>query len=326
MSPCTNHKCSLFDRRVWVIQEVAVALEVTVHCGDQALSWDHLDAVITARVNSIGSPETHAPIFSWPLGSTLCNTKTQENIKWSSASAIQMARRRFQTARRTRIANNFEIAGGDQSLGTFLCPFRSFKCSDPRDKIYGVLSLSITPTIFPNYNKTKEIVYREVTQACIEQGSLAILSMVDFKNRNPKLPSYVPDFKRDEQPEGTPFYKPSFNSCGSTKVEVEFVNSVMRIQGCYLDTISAIVILPNYNCEAPDLIGRLESEVIKQQKLSNSPFNSRTERRNALADTVGILSLGYLLKWFKGLQVIGSIAETCLHGKSNTIIPIGEWL
>jgi hypothetical protein len=76
------------------------------------------------------------------------------------------------------------------------------KCSNPLDKIYGLLALTPEPfqkMLQPNYNLNHKELYTNATLAWIRSSrSLDILSYVDrctFPSSG--LPSYVPDFKAD---------------------------------------------------------------------------------------------------------------------------------
>lgn len=85
------------------------------------------------------------------------------------------------------------------------CPFIpmmmktiSAKCSDPRDKVYAILSLIEKGEldIVPDYNNTVDNVYKEVTVHQFHQiGCFLLLKLGEYHpDRGRSLPSWVPDF------------------------------------------------------------------------------------------------------------------------------------
>jgi hypothetical protein len=99
---------------------VAVAKSVTIMCGCHILPWVYLDAIIGARINSICDPSRYSSVFAWP--SPGGNDKSMIGAlesEWHPASAIQMARRRYQLS-------GILKDDSDPRLGPFLVRFRDF--------------------------------------------------------------------------------------------------------------------------------------------------------------------------------------------------------
>ncbi|KUJ06501.1 HET-domain-containing protein [Mollisia scopiformis] len=92
-------------------------------------------------------------------------------------------------------------------LEHLLSNFRSRHCSDPRDKVYGMLGLchaDLRKTIIPSYSLPVSLVYEEATLRIIEsQGSLHVLSQISpgswdkVARTTENLPSWVPDWALD---------------------------------------------------------------------------------------------------------------------------------
>jgi hypothetical protein len=77
---------------------------------------------------------------------------------------------------------------------------RYASCSDPKDRIYGMLNLISLDVhrrnlgIIPDYSKTKEQVYYDFVQRYIMMlKSLRVLNLCDLQKSSPNLPSWIPD-------------------------------------------------------------------------------------------------------------------------------------
>ncbi len=87
------------------------------------------------------------------------------------------------------------------SLESLLFKTWVFECSDPRDKIYSLLGIAVSRSDFlgivPDYNRTVEEVYAQVTRYIIDNWqNLGVLGNIpdSFSNKLPNLPSWVIDF------------------------------------------------------------------------------------------------------------------------------------
>jgi hypothetical protein len=132
--------------RAWVIQELMVASKVVVACGDADIDWDtfcfgFLLAVCLGKNFSLSGTPMHLQ--------GIIKTMEKRAQRWSGEGKWR----------------NFDIL----SLLNYFMPF---KATDPRDKVYALLSLTTTDLtaldVHPDYNK-------EVT-ACYIQISKSILS------------------------------------------------------------------------------------------------------------------------------------------------------
>jgi hypothetical protein len=76
-------------------------------------------------------------------------------------------------------------------------------CSDPKDRIYGLLSilpLKMRQGIHVNYDNTQEEVYQAFAREHIRYSqSLDILAACEFRE-SPNLPTWVPDFSLPKRP------------------------------------------------------------------------------------------------------------------------------
>ena len=90
------------------------------------------------------------------------------------------------------------LARCKERLVELLPTSRELKCSDPRDKIYGILGLTSDATEIafqPDYTLPVAEVYKKVTKFLVEsRGRLDILANIAFPSSITSLPSWVPDF------------------------------------------------------------------------------------------------------------------------------------
>lgn len=77
---------------------------------------------------------------------------------------------------------------------------REYSSHDPKDKVFGLFQVldEISPKyILVDYSQPVETIYTKVTSACILYGEdLSVLYEVPSANRNPMLPSWVPDWSQ----------------------------------------------------------------------------------------------------------------------------------
>lgn len=157
--------------RIWVIQEVSVAKDVIMLCGGKSLSWDlfleryHLSYRINVGLHR--QPES------------------QVKAKVSLVFSISLVR-------------NAVKFSGRLGLLELLVTFRTHKCTDPRDKIFGILGLVTDDrerAFEVDYSMTVNTVYQKlVWHSIATSDSLNILAWAWSKTRRPGLPSWVPDW------------------------------------------------------------------------------------------------------------------------------------
>ncbi|PSN68810.1 HET-domain-containing protein [Corynespora cassiicola Philippines] len=216
--------CAMFRRqwfqRSWVCQEIVLAKQLVVALGDQTFTWPMLQA-LTKFAREIIEPLKFADIKHFS-GSTLL------------FSTLDNARTAFQNVGYMRIRSMPQV-------------FLYLKCSDPRDKIYGLLGCiePIFPADFVDYRKPTNEVFRDAARIMFERGgSLSTMC-------------YSPGMT--EQSSGFPSWTPDWSSAGFTLLDVlpemDFQASMGRsykssltydpghlfVRGKGVDTIKAVV-------------------------------------------------------------------------------------
>ncbi len=160
-------------RRLWVIQEVTLASNVTVHCGEQTIPWKLLLSTLTqlgtANVTGKLSIASMSNLGSYAELLYGIDLTFQDTRQWSSGDAVQVV----------------------EALETM----SSSLISDPKDYVYGALGL-LPPSmeIVPDYNKSRMEVYRDFTLHFMKHfSSLEFLALCKERERDTNVPSWVPD-------------------------------------------------------------------------------------------------------------------------------------
>jgi hypothetical protein len=163
-----NFFTQAYWRRVWVIQEVAVAAKVKVLCGSYEISWDDVAAVL-ARWKK--NPEI-VPIDkrAYLKAMHLAEFRDRFQIKRELISLLDAMRWSYQT-----------------------------EATDPRDKIFALLGLchdAATYVPVPNYKQTFEEIIADMSKTMMSFDRS--LDLMCFKGTSPreesKLPSWTPNW------------------------------------------------------------------------------------------------------------------------------------
>ncbi|KAG7059330.1 HET-domain-containing protein [Colletotrichum scovillei] len=169
--------------RAWVIQEFAVATEVAFVCGD--LEWsgesfsEALRTLVDVRFNA-----------ALPRGQEYF----MREIASTPISHLMTARKDYQDSHSE--ASRFKGAPNRDPL-SLLYRFRSFKASDPRDKVYSLFHLiGEVSMLQPDYNRPVKDLFIDVVKASV--GSSGTLEVLCHHNRTetcmPDLPTWCPDW------------------------------------------------------------------------------------------------------------------------------------
>ncbi|KAI0434618.1 hypothetical protein F5Y09DRAFT_356200 [Xylaria sp. FL1042] len=166
-----------YFNRLWVVQEIASARKIQVLCGDKSIRWDDLAFVL----RFMGNPEMLRSLQrTEEMGVVACD---QDSLRHAN----------------TILTTKMSVSSGiSSSLAVVLCNFRSLKCKDPRDKVFGILGLVRStdhPLMHPDYNKSEIQVYKDVAKYVftVENTSRNLLALpfagVGHCRRLQELPS-----------------------------------------------------------------------------------------------------------------------------------------
>ncbi|KAI9878947.1 MAG: hypothetical protein M1830_010065 [Pleopsidium flavum] len=200
-------------RRLWVVQEAALAAVATVMCGSQTVPWQDLVKVCQCQVGS------HDP----------------EHEAHSSMLAIETQRERHERRLQSPFINIL-----------LLCS--DFNCTDPRDKIFGLLGLTTDagdPMLAPDYSLSVQEVYGKVTRFLMTRDkSLAVLGDVKEPKSLQGLPTWTPDWSiplATQKTLGSRF-RGRYDAAQSTQASVQFSDDLrtLFLDGVVVDSIYAL--------------------------------------------------------------------------------------
>ncbi|RSL85520.1 hypothetical protein CEP51_003290 [Fusarium floridanum] len=160
-------------RRLWILQEVALAKRVTLMAGHGRISWD----------SSLGS--------------------IAKDFSASAQTSVKAVLEMWRTRRSMQSWDRHQ-----RPLLSVLLATSSGECSDIRDKIFAVLALASdysfdrdSDDFGPNYHLSPQEIFKKFAKWCISRGNLNILSCttrngLDLTDELGELPSWVPDWTR----------------------------------------------------------------------------------------------------------------------------------
>ena len=167
----------LFDRpywtRVWIIQEVAVSVNVEIYCGKASIEWATFEAAFL-RIFGLGEPATDAEL-------------------WSD---FFLAEELFENLRRFRLMMTKNEA---LHLLSALKYSATALATNQRDKVFALLGMTFDGSTFvsdPNYAQSERSIFMDMAKSRIVcTRSLDIICLKSFSQSNEwNLPSWTPDW------------------------------------------------------------------------------------------------------------------------------------
>lgn len=160
--------------RVWILQEIAFAREIDLHCGADSISWPQL-AILNGMFRE-------ANVFSFDTWGGTSIGHITNAIAGNGPNLFQ----RF-------------LPGEEHkklTLGKLLAKNRGMIATEPRDKVYSLLGLAsnITPENFViDYNRSIEQVFVDAAEFVIfKEADLSILAEnKDPEHASPDIPSWA---------------------------------------------------------------------------------------------------------------------------------------
>ncbi|KAF5876593.1 putative heterokaryon incompatibility protein [Botrytis fragariae] len=241
---------STYFERTWIIQEIAVSTRSTVICGAQQMNWK---------------------LFHW--GVSFISTTTSLLHRAPDTERIGII------ASIAGIQSMFKQKETDY-LSDYLRFVQASKCSDPRDKVFGLLGLrcnteEILPHLAKNmlrvdYTKSVQQVYRDAAAYIIlSQQDLEICYAQPLTSKIvQKLPSWVPDWS--VRMEGAPaaFLITHYKVRDILPGNISFDGSSMYVDGLILDSIDFATSTMSSETPLPD-IKRIIIHLSKLADLAN---------------------------------------------------------
>ena len=247
---CTNRR---WFKRAWVIQEVALATNIKVFCGENALDWQRMESLSrlmitstwSARLNELGVHNAGREVQSMAMARPFCQLERARK-----GGGLIFMRERFQQFF-GKITQEEEWFG---ALLYILAGARPMKCFDQRDIVFSsigvanyILPQAMAPPLHADYGKSKAKVYLDLATMAISRGPrLYLLSMVEdrFNRKTEDLPSWAPDYAvamttNRLLDRGMGVYDAT-NARDSQRHEWEVDGSTLVVHGRILDTITFV--------------------------------------------------------------------------------------
>jgi len=213
-------------KRIWIIQEAVYARDVAIVCGRRSVRWELLERFIKSdnsrsgndsqSVQLASSMETAIIIATLRNVLAIGNQKDKDDTgRWYKYShrMLEIVTGPFMDDTPNTIMPTHEKPF-KTTLDSLMVVFETSACTDPRDRIYGLLSLADNTSesdilfdnnsesnILPDYTKSPYAIFEEATRFIFNQsGSPDLLAYVHRSaqsNMSTKVqgqPSWVPDF------------------------------------------------------------------------------------------------------------------------------------
>jgi len=164
--------------RIWVVQEVAVGSNTLFVCGTRMVSENALHHALRLLRN-------------FRLHHLLKSGQDVRFIPSEGDGILSMDP--------SRPINLLKIrrAAEPSPLIYLMRSLRHFQATDPRDKVFALLGIASDSQVLglrPDYRKSYEEAYTDVTRAFIQNGYIEILSLSESAKQSILLPSWVPDW------------------------------------------------------------------------------------------------------------------------------------
>ena len=170
-----------YFRRMWIIQEMAVASIPTAFCGDHRIAWSSLH---------------HAAMLYRQFESSIKELWTEHRIEHPNA-LVDPLRIHKLTYFRDKMASENRL-----SLLHLALAWRSSECSDDRDRLYSLWNIAKDATeleMRADYSLPVEKVYVEFVKAYVKlYHSLDVICAVQMPSTKKELPSWCPDWRQGD--------------------------------------------------------------------------------------------------------------------------------
>lgn len=162
--------CNLLNRswfqRLWILQQVILARDVMVACGSHLIPWEAIRVTIFCCSQKLQIPERGVAKPPYQLLLGLCMTEKMASI---------------------------------DDLFSLMFYTRQALCSDPRDRVFAILSLLNQPLrvhLPSDYTRTSIELYRDVVVQYMNSGYIRHLSSVELQDGFQATPLWVPDWSK----------------------------------------------------------------------------------------------------------------------------------
>lgn len=165
--------------RLWIVQEVISTSKNVIYIGNNSLPWEEFGKLVKLITTDLRSFWSSFDFMSISVGGNSTNARLVD---------IELLYDLYNKSQR----------GRDINLGELLKKTRRYKCSEPRDKVYGLIGLSCDyqrGDFEINYQLPISEVFTNAARfAMVNAGTLNLILEVQDTPSNLGLPSWVPDW------------------------------------------------------------------------------------------------------------------------------------
>jgi hypothetical protein len=217
----------LFER-VWVIQELVVASDAVMVCGDSTVNWTFLAVVVTIlSAKGLQQLLRLRPNGGSPVGA---------NGEMGVVATFGIKSRR---GTGTKVTLQYNLLNCYQ-----------YKATDPRDKVYALLGMSddaADKELDPEYDVPAKICFAKVARhLMVRDSSLSLLHAagIGLPRSMPDLPSWAPDWSSVPQTTilgaiaDTAGYRPSGTTTANVSAGAN--RRLLSVEGIILDTVKEV--------------------------------------------------------------------------------------
>ncbi|KAK4454214.1 heterokaryon incompatibility protein-domain-containing protein [Podospora aff. communis PSN243] len=231
--------------RVWIVQEAALAARLHLLYGDICMDWEILNQSAEFLVQDV----TKA-LFRFEHDNDVAVPGSGSHIYRGLDGICVML----------ELRGDFE-APDKMTLGLALESSLSFNVTDPRDKVFGFLSLVNDSKVTADYDLDCHDVYRDTMRhILVTDGNIEALNFAGHGRREPTadLPSWVSDWKRISQ---SGLYNKSYSAATAQQASLVSVPdhpNILFVKGWMSDTVdplSDILEVTGSSASPPDLAG-----------------------------------------------------------------------
>ena len=242
--PGLNSLTELFARdywsRVWVVQEIHFARNITVHCGDRSMPWAQLIAVQNTLISKFLGTLDEVRQLSWPP------TESSKHI-WNLRHVVEFR------GPKSLLFDRSRSAGTSRKIDLFegLMMHRLKRATDPRDKIYAIVGLTTAasdPQFVIDYGLPAQEVFINTVDYLLKTCETLDIILINTKLPSIlKLPTWIPDFASWWEFIGAvPFRHASlesaYTSSATKKAEavIDYEKGILSARGVCIGSIASI--------------------------------------------------------------------------------------
>ncbi|KAL9035093.1 MAG: hypothetical protein Q9180_005041 [Flavoplaca navasiana] len=239
-----NIVCRRYWRRLWILQEIALGRYTTpVLCGEKTLCWGQF-------ARAFGVLKKTDEVINIYITNELKEASLPfDPVIWTNLGTVQ------------EIQFHQDSHLSDKRIHTFrlINVSRSVLSTDPRDKVYGLLSLmdeSIAALIKPDYTDSVENVYRSFALATVRAtGSLDVIRHC-VPTEGSDSPSWVPSLATEPTGDALTLRDDSFATSGlsSASISTMSTSNLLSCRGFIADWIDGLGCMWSRNWDSGSVV------------------------------------------------------------------------